>query len=39
MVVDEVLAGLARTTGLSLETLFLAGYLVSLLVDLERASC
>lgn len=32
MVVDEVLAGLARSTGLSLETLFLAGYVGSLLV-------
>jgi len=32
MVVDEVLAGLARSTGLSLEILFLAGYVGSLLV-------
>jgi len=32
MVVDEVLAGLARTAGLSLDTLFLAGYVGSLLV-------
>jgi hypothetical protein len=32
MIVDEVLAGLARTAGLSLETLFLACYLASLLV-------
>jgi hypothetical protein len=32
MVVDEVLAGLARSTGLSLETLFLSGYVGSLLV-------
>jgi hypothetical protein len=32
MVVDEVLAGLARSTGLSLQTLFLAGYVGSLLV-------
>ena len=32
MIVDEVLAALARTAGLSLETLFLAGYCVSLLV-------
>jgi hypothetical protein len=32
MVVDEVLAALARSTGLSLEILFLAGYLGSLLV-------
>ena len=31
MVVDEVLAGLARTAGLSLDTLFLAGYVGSLL--------
>ena len=32
MIVDEVLAALARTVGLSLETLFLACYVVSLLV-------
>ena len=32
MIVDEVLAGLARTAGLSLDTLFLGCYLVSLLV-------
>ena len=32
MVVDEVLARLARTAGLSLDTLFLAGYVGSLLV-------
>ena len=32
MIVDEVLAALARTAGLSLETLFLACYVVSLLV-------
>jgi hypothetical protein len=32
MIVDEVLAGLARAAGLSLETLFLACYLGSLLV-------
>ena len=32
MVVDEVLAGLARTTGLSLETLFLSCYLVTLVI-------
>ena len=30
MLADEVLAALVRTTGLSLETLFLAGYLLSL---------
>ena len=30
MVVDEVLAGLARLTGLSLDTLFLTGYIASL---------
>lgn len=30
MVVDEILAGLARSTGISLEHLFLAGYVVSL---------
>ena len=32
MVVDEVLAGLARTFGLSVEALFLLGYVVSLLI-------
>jgi hypothetical protein len=32
MVVDEVLAGLARATGVSLETLFLAGYVGALLL-------
>jgi hypothetical protein len=32
MVVDEVLAGLARATGVSLDTLFLVGYVASLLV-------
>jgi hypothetical protein len=32
MVVDEVLAGAVRMAGLSLDTLFLAGYVVSLLV-------
>lgn len=32
MIVDEVLGGLVRLTGLSLETLFLGCYLVSLLV-------
>lgn len=32
MIVDEVLAALARTAGVSLETLFLACYIVSLLV-------
>ncbi len=32
MIVDEVLAALARTAGVSLETLFLACYFVSLLV-------
>src|SRR5688572_20196009 len=32
MLMDEVIAGLVRTTGLSLETLFLAGYVASMVI-------
>jgi hypothetical protein len=32
MVVDEILAGMAQATGLRLETLFLSGYIVSLVL-------